>query len=103
MSYRMRVVVDDKKVLSDVFAFLTTKFSDPDMDQAFALVDYENDAQHYMLYNMFVAAHARLILMQHDANAMVVAGHWKTRAEPIPYADVDFASKEEALVFRLRT
>jgi hypothetical protein len=105
MAYTLQIPLDAKKIMADAqqFTMATEFWSGENLGHACSLADYENDIQFRLLYELLTAAHARALIDRLDPHQE----HYRTMITSVsdhftaPYANVEFATKAEAMLFKL--
>lgn len=105
MTYTLQIPLDVKKIVADAqqFTMATEFWSGEDLGYACSLIHYENDIQFRLLYELLTAAHARALINRLDPHQE----HYRTTVMSVsdpftaPYANVEFATKAEAMLFKL--
>jgi hypothetical protein len=102
MTHTMNVRVDYNTIITDAIAVILAWYpSGEPIGDMVTLEDFENDAQFALLYEFLVAAHVRALICRTTDNAIncrVAKAHWLGEQS---YAEVEFATKADTMIFKL--
>lgn len=102
MTHTINVSVDYNTIITDALAVIFAFYpSGEPIGDMVTLQDYEDDAQFTLLYEFLVAAHVRALIRRtiHNAiNCRIAKAHWLGEQS---YAEVEFATKADAMLFKL--
>ncbi|MGQ8630877.1 hypothetical protein ACUTJJ_05245 [Agrobacterium sp. DKPNP3] len=102
MTHTINVSVDYNTIITDALAVIFAFYpSGEPIGDMITLEDYQDDAQFTLLYEFLVASHVRALICRtsdNTINCRVVKAYWLGEQS---YAEVEFASKADAMLFKL--